>query len=258
MKNHLPYYQWEDILSPVVKSVGPCKIYAMGLANKQQAISVFHQDICNSAGTFKETAGTPDSCFLLVLIASEGPRDIHVCRDKIEFLSDRCLSMTIIPWIMSYSKFIYLLKGGDYFARTVYNKAILCYNALPMNLPGCEDAIDMKEEAITEHSSLSILVQKQADAFAERACSLMAGVELYFKRKEHALAALLLHQSAEQLFTAIIYSRTGYRPQSHHIGRLYQYARFVFPSLATLWPMAPTYIQLKHLNKAYLEARYGS
>lgn len=258
MKHQLSQFQWAHILHPVTQAIGPCKIYLMGVVAQQRSFSVFnnwHDDVNVST-----IWGNPESCFLLVLIESEGPRAVHGCREKIEYLSDRFLLIDAIPWVMSYSRFNYLLNNEDYFAETVHHNAILCCDTTPQLSENIKAPFFIKEMPAHKRSELKLFIQKLAAAYTRRGRSLMAGMELYIGRKEYALAALLLHQSAEQLLTAIIYSQTGYRPQTHHVGRLYEYAGFVCPSLASIWPLqsAEIHMQLRQLNKAYLEARYGT
>jgi HEPN domain-containing protein len=260
MRYHLSQFQWTHILQPVIQAIGPCKIYLMGVISQQQSISVFNNWHTNAATSSKEIFGNPEACFLLVLIEDNDARVIHGCRDKIEDLSDRILSIDAIPWVMTYSRFAYLLESEDHFAHIVHYNAILCCDTLPQLSAKARIPFFNANTANYRRKESLLFIRKLAGTYTKRAYSLMAGMELYISRKEYALAALLLHQSAEQLFTAIVYAQTGYRPQTHHLGRLYEYACFVCPSLACIWSLqsAEAYLQFRHLNKAYLEARYGS
>ncbi|RXK83431.1 HEPN domain-containing protein [Filimonas effusa] len=247
MKRHLPEHQ-KVIANAIARAAGICKVYLLGVATELQSYSIFshwaYTDINYKPGF------NPNACFVFVLIDAEGPRSIHVVREKIERLSLH--NVTIIPWVMSRIKFRQLLNSGDYFANCVHNNSLLWHDAMP-------EALINNEEQTNRSDTHLKPIHEEAIAFAQRAYSFMAGVELYMGRKEYALAALLLHQSAEQLFTALIFAQTGYRPQSHNLERLYQYARFICPALAVVQHETPEFIpQLLQLTKAYLESRYGS
>ena len=249
MKRHSPECQ-EVIVNAIARAAGTCKIYLLGIATKLQSYSVFSHWVYANAARKHEPRTVVDAYFVLVLINTEGPRSIHVVREKIEQLSLK--SVTVVPWVMSRFKFELQLNSGDYFAYCVHNNAILWHDTMPAFL------LNSGEQSSYPYKLLE-LIHEEAGAFAQRAHSLLAGVELYMDRKEHALAALLLHQSAEQLFTALVFAQTGHRPQSHNLERLYQYARFVCPALAEMRPHeTPEFItQLLQLSKAYQESRYG-
>jgi HEPN domain-containing protein len=239
MEHYLHDACLQQLVQQIVHAARPDKIYLVAAAQLQQHdCSIFTEQPVVSAYA--------NSYLWLVLIEQKEGPNIHAIQDKIEHLS--AAHTPVITWVMTSATFAAHLEAGDFFASKVNQAAPLCYTS-----NSCCFTAPVQSQPITA-------VQEKALVFANRANELLAGVELYLIRKQHALAALLLHQSAEQLFTAIIYRSTGYRPQTHNLERLYQYARFLCQPLADAWPLHTLACkeQLRHLNKAYIDTRYGN
>ena len=236
--HHLDDQLFRQLVQQIVTAVSPERIYLLGVSQSQQA----NHSIFTGRPV---TAGYPSHYLWLVLVEPQGPGYLQSVQDKIEMLS--AAHTPVMAWVLTTDSFARQLAAGDYFVCRVHEQAPLCYYKGSIDFPA--------PGSVTSYSLLS----QQARAFMRRAGELLAGVELYLLRREFALAALLLHQSAEQLFTAVIYTATGYRPQTHNLERLYQYAWFLHQPLAHAWPLHTrnSQEQLHHLNKAYINSRYG-
>lgn len=143
---------------------------------------------------------------------------------------------------MPLSSFNEELAKGNYFVTMVFTKAQRLYIA--------EDAVFTAPGIIKENY--------YQPHWYQRALEFFAAAELYSIRKQYALAAFQLHQSAEQAFTAIIYNACGYRPSTHNLLLLYKYACWFQPSLHHLFPNHTNGEErlLQLLQRAYKESRY--
>lgn len=228
-----------EMVQRIVASASPEKIYLVAAGYSRQC----QQSVFSAQPV---VADYSTGYLFLVLIDPSKGHATHAVYEKIDKIAS--WHIPACSWVMHETQFEKMLLAGEHFACRILEQAPLLYSSKPDTL-----SLPHSLQPVQE-------IQTSAAAFAGRAIALLAGVDLYILRKEYAMAALLLHQSAEQLFTAIIYSATGFRPQTHNIERLYQYARFFHQPLVTAWPMhtQDNKNQLQHLNKAYLESRYGN
>jgi uncharacterized protein len=92
----------------------------------------------------------------------------------------------------------------------------------------------------------------------KRAQSFYKNYKFNFSEKELSMAAFMLHQTTERLYTAILLVFTRYKPKSHDLLVLRKFANTIDPELAMVFPLDNT--ENKHLFKllrnAYVDARY--
>lgn len=153
---------------------------------------------------------------------------------------------SVTAWAIKKSIFIKSLNRGDYFALKVLSEA---------------------GKLSTEHKDLfsafvsaeKTLAPPAVDAWLNRCNEFIAGAQLYIVRKQPRMAAFLLHQAAEQAYTAIVCKATGLRPQTHNLLRMHRYAGFFTPGLTQLFPdhADKNECLLHRLQKAYINCRYS-
>ena len=92
----------------------------------------------------------------------------------------------------------------------------------------------------------------------EKAGEFLAGSELYRLRKQYAMAAFMLHQSAEQALRTLIKAGTGYSATTHSLERLLCYAGLVSSQLSDLFAQRSEEEKrlFQLLQKAYIDSRY--
>lgn len=92
----------------------------------------------------------------------------------------------------------------------------------------------------------------------EKAREFLTGSELYRLRKQYAMAAFMLHQSAEQALHTLLKAGTGYHAHTHSIERLLLYASLVSYQLLDLFPRQTERDKrlFTLLQKAYIDTRY--
>src|SRR5690606_7499001 len=77
-------------------------------------------------------------------------------------------------------------------------------------------------------------------------------------RKQHKMAAFMLHQSAEQALRTLLKMGTGYHANTHSIDRLLRYGSLVAYQLPQLFPRQTDQEKrlFNLLQKAYIDTRY--
>lgn len=88
----------------------------------------------------------------------------------------------------------------------------------------------------------------------------MDGVELYFEKNKYKKAVFLLHQAAEHFYNTVLLVFTGYKPKTHNLDKLRQYAKQLSEDLFAVFPYPIEDKDEIHLfnllKKGYIDARY--
>lgn len=165
-----------------------------------------------------------------------------------EILESKATPATLITaWAVKKSIFLESFNRGDYFAMKVLTEA----GKLSADHTAIFSAFRFTEKPM--------LPPPAVDVWLNRSNEFIAGAQLYIVRKQPGMAAFLLHQAAEQAYTAIICKATGFRPQIHNLLRLHRYAGFFIPGLLQLFPdhTDKNECLLHRLQKAYIDCRYS-
>ena len=132
-----------------------------------------------------------------------------------------------------------------------FHHAKLFYDAekIPLAIPNEYNIEEVRKKLLREFElSLGI------------AGEFLSGAELFKLRKQFPLAGFNLHQSAEQLFSAIINIKMALRLQTHNLDKLYRYTRSLEVGILEIFPRDT--IEEKRLFKllqgAYIQSRYSN
>ncbi|WP_018631194.1 HEPN domain-containing protein [Niabella aurantiaca] len=150
---------------------------------------------------------------------------------------------------MATSTFVEWLQAGLPFALSVWQHAPVLFDAVRIcreDFPEIKASINNKEAA------------KQWQEGLLKAKEFLAGAELYRVRKQHKIAAFMLHQSAEQALRALLMAGTGYHANTHSIDRLLRYGSLVAHQLPEIFPRQTERDKrlFNLLQKAYIDTRY--
>lgn len=81
-----------------------------------------------------------------------------------------------------------------------------------------------------------------------------------FDRDSNKQAAFYLHQSSEHFFNTVLLVFTGYKPKTHNLDKLRQYAKHISEELFAVFPFPEHDDEEKHLfdllKRGYIDARY--
>ncbi|WP_161834640.1 HEPN domain-containing protein [Sediminibacterium soli] len=176
-----------------------------------------------------------------------GNKETHDWQDKLENNCKTLLPVTII--VLQQSSFEEWLTNGHPFAANVQEIAPIIYKSEQFCLP---DRISTNnEEQLKSLEMFHLEGLRKSKEF-------LAGSELFRIRKQHAMAAFMLHQSVEQSLRTILKIGTGYHSNTHSIDRLIRYTGLVSYQLPDVFPQQTEADKrlFSLLQKAYIDPRY--
>lgn len=233
-------FHQQQLAEIIVKAANPDMIFLLG--------ATLHRKRCESI--FNELAPSCQhisDCTLLILLQNLANKELHDWQDKIENHCSNTMPVTTL--VLQTSTFIEWLQAGHPFAVAVWQYAPVIY-----------DLGNICREAITEikASTNNKEATKQWEDGLSKAKEFLAGAELYRVRKQHKMAAFMLHQSAEQALRTLLKVGTGYHANTHSIDRLLRYGSLVTYQLPQLFPRQTEQEKrlFNLLQKAYIDTRY--
>jgi len=168
-------------------------------------------------------------------------------QDKLENNCKALLPITII--VLQQSSFEEWLDDGHPFAANVQQTAPIIYQSEQFCLPTRIPANNEEKVKSLEKFHLDGLIKSK---------EFFAGSELFRIRKQHAMAAFMLHQCVEQSLRTILKIGTGYHANTHSIDRLIRYTGLVSYQLLDVFPQQTEAEKrlFSLLQKAYIDPRY--
>ncbi len=223
----------------VVNAANPDMIYLLGASIHEQ----ISESIFNMSATATQNIA---DCFILVLVNDLSNKQVCEWQDKIE---SSCKPLvTVTAMVLPTATFIQWVKSGHRFANMVRQLAVTIYNS-----GSC--TINWKVNV----KALDANVEQKYQKGVTRANDFLAGAIFYMKRQQHAIAAFMLHQAAEQALHTLVETTTGYYVSTHNIGRLVRYAGLVSNRITAVFSQRtePEKKLLTLLQNAYIEYRYN-
>ncbi len=240
LSNHNIYGSIQNELANRIKKA--CEVEMIFLLGSRYchscSESIFHADVKNNEQMVQ--------CFLLVLVPEHCSKELHRLEEKIE---GSCSAlMTVTALVITSSLFKAWLGECHRFACRVRSSALLIFDSGSCELPPVPD-----ENFIVKKSS-----ERMFDEGLMKAREFLAGSELFRVRKQHAMAAFMLHQSAEQTLRALVNAVTGYHVNTHSIDRLLRFAVLVSFDVPLVFPQHTEEEKrlFQFLQKAYIHTRY--
>lgn len=179
---------------------------------------------------------------LLVTINEFNHQNSETIQDWIETSCSSFIKVT--AWVIASTSLLQGIREGHYFYWLTAEKAEQLYS----------HSTTAKE--LISHISVPALPNPAP--WFNRSAQFLAAAKLLLLRNQPSMAAFQLHQAAEQAYTGIIFSCTGYRPPTHNLLRLHRYTLFFQPSAELVFPPASPHEEtlLQYLQKAYIQSRY--
>jgi uncharacterized protein len=227
----------EALLNKIIQTVETERIFILAASfSKQRVLSSFneqHSSLLHVTGLF------------LLILTSDEQISLHDKESHIEQLCNELLPVTVV--VLRSQQFNEWLSGGHHFAFIVRQKAITIFEKQETELPAL---VTPKDDNYEKEKLLAITIN--------RAEEFLAGVDLFHLRKQNAMAAFMLHQSAEQCLRVLLQITTDYYCNTHSIERLLRITSFLYPVLAQIFPQQTEKdkIRLQLLQKAYIDTRY--
>lgn len=232
--------QLKAVINVIVKAASAEHIFLLGACyTRQQLYNIF-------SGAVSATQQVTHYDLLVVL-----PENDRRNADEVQdLLESRCRTHTpVTAIIFDIRRFNELLRSGHAFCCNVHAHALHVYNsgraALSQPNP-CNEAI------------LQLQAQQAFSKWHTVAQEFMAGAELYFMRKQFAMAAFMLHQVAERSYVELMQVMTGYRAGTHNLDKLARYAKSFSAAISQIFPRNNDKEEhlFRQLQKAYIHSRY--
>ena len=234
---HVESSYQQCLVDSIVKAVKPEMIFLLGAV-------VYHRSMKSIFQSSTVGSRYMSDYIVLVLLENLNNKEPYEWQDKIE---NQGIPVTSI--VLTLQTFIEWLKQAHPFAVNVQQSAEIIYDSGKQQWLVSQTAIPHDEN----HT-----IEKYGREGMTKAKEFLAGSELYRIRKQYAMAAFMLHQSAEQSLHTLLKLGTGYHANTHNIDRLLRYAGLVSDQLSNIFPQkTEADKQLFHLlQKAYSDARY--
>lgn len=232
-------FSQQRLVDIIVHAANPAMIFLLGASlYRRRSESIFQQ----SAPTSQHMA----DYFLLILMEDFNNKEAHEWQDKIETHCKALMPVTTL--VLQKHIFEDWLKDGHPFATSVQQSAVVIYNSGSYNLPVSQANNNVTSKEREKHLAEGLTKTKE----------FLAGSELFRIRKQYAMAAFMLHQSAEQALGTLLKVGTGYHANTHSIDRLLRYAGLVSYQLADIFPQKTEEEKglFNLLQKAYIDTRY--
>ncbi len=141
------------------------------------------------------------------------------------------------------------LRRTQYFFADIKKEGIMLYDSGRFQLS------EANELSPNERKKLA---KGDFEYYFEEAQKFKDSVDFNFNKQNYNVAAFLLHQVAERLYTGILLVFTRYKPNTHDLAILRKLANSIDNALLHVFPLdTPENRRLfKLLRKAYVEARY--
>lgn len=234
------YSHQQRLVDIIVHAANPAMILLLGASlHRRRSESIFQQVSLASQHM--------TDYFLLILIEDLNNKETHEWQDRIETHYKSLTPITTI--VLQTTTFEEWLKEGHPFAANVQQSAAVIYSSEGYSLPASQTA---------NHDSSIITIEKWLTEGLTKAKEFLAGSELYRIRKQYAMAAFMLHQSAEQALHTLLKVGTGYYANTHNIERILRYAGLVSYQLPDVFPQKTVEDKrlFNLLQKAYIDTRY--
>lgn len=187
------------------------------------------------------------SHYYALALVNKSDESSHSCiQDKIENNLQHFIPVTaIVLWIDQFNNW---LGEGHAFAFIVMQRAVLLHD----NGTVLQNPVPVDETTI----------QQSRQKYYTRGLTMMqeflAGAEMYRIRKQHAMAAFMLHQSAEHGLRTLMKITTGLKTNIHNLDRLVRYCAMAVPGVTEIFSKERQHSKhLFHkLQAAYIDARY--
>ncbi len=142
------------------------------------------------------------------------------------------------------------LMEGQYFFSDIKQQGVLLYEF---------DKTELVQEGNLSAAQYKAVAEKHYKQWFESANGFFKQYQYAIKDGEVKIAAFLLHQVAERLYSCLLLVVTNYKPNTHNLQQLNSLAILQYEDIAGVFPQ-DTKVQRRRfqlLKKAYVDARYS-
>jgi HEPN domain-containing protein len=244
--NHLPEYKQQQILqiTDIIKEVViPEKIILFG----SYATGNWVEDEYFENGIRYSYISDYD---FLVVTKNNDEKD-YLLNDKIVNRSRHITKIAVNCIIHDIGHINEGLSFGQYFFADIVKEGVLLYDTGKVQLA------EPKQLTLQQQREVA---QNYYDIWFNRGKEFLIDAENAFDRSSNNKSAFELHQATENFYNTVLLVFTGYKPKTHSLEKLRQYAKPYSKELMEIFPEHPENKNESHLfdllKRGYIDARY--
>ena len=143
------------------------------------------------------------------------------------------------------------LSEGQYFFTDIIKEGVLLHDT------GIFDFLEVRELSNTEQK---VIAERYFNKWYSTANEFLVDTKNAFNRESFNKAAFELHQATEHFYNTVLLVFTGYKPKTHNLDKLRQYAKHLSEDLFAVFPFPEKDENEEHLfdllKRGYIDARY--
>lgn len=244
--SHLPEHKQQEIrrIAEIIREVlDPEKIILFGSYAKGEQV----EDRYLENGIVYEYRSDYD----ILIVTKDNTEKEVLLLDRIINKSRHLTPVAINPIIHELDYINEGLRIGQYFFTDIVKEGVLLYEKKG------EKFQEAKEMTRDEQKLVSTRYFKM---WFEKGANQLLGAEFYDSKNLFKESVFNLHQAAEAFYNTVLLVITGYKPKTHNLDKLRQYAKPYSKELLQIFP-DPTLDQLEFhlfdlLKRGYIDARY--
>lgn len=242
---HLPQFkqqQINDVANIIREVVQPEKIILFG----SYATNTWVEDEYIEDGIRYSYNSDYD---FLVVTKGRQEKD-YILSDKIVNRARSITKIVVNPIILEIDYINEGLEIGQYFFTDIINDGIVLHDT---------GNTSFAEPRILSQQEQKVVSQNYFNVWFNRAADFLEIAEGCFQKNKLSLGAFQLHQATENFYNTVLLVCTGYKPKTHSLDKLRQYAKPWSKELFTLFPIEenPSDCHLFDLlRRGYIDARY--
>lgn len=229
--------QLEAAIKVIVQAIHPEKIILFGVYSVASDAALFTQMLPSALTPFD----------LLIVTSRSELRSDYQIQDQCENSCRDVAQVTTVVHDIAYVN--RQIRARQYFFSMLLMEGILLYDA---------GTIAFEKPALPNFEEVRLTAEKDFERWASQANAFFNSATFNMQRKEWKTAMFLFHQSAEQIYQAILLVFNGYKPTTHNLDKLRRYTNRLSIELASLFRRDNE--QEEHLFQllasGYVQARY--
>lgn len=191
-----------------------------------------------------------DYDFLVVVKKGEGQEKEHAIISHIENQTNH-IKNAVSPIVHDIDYINEGLRFGQYFFTDIIREGVILYDT---------GSYTFEEPKVLSPAEEKQKAQGYFDIWFPQGSEFLDGAR-YHESKEHLrVGAFTLHQATECFYNTVLLVFTGYKPKTHNLQKLRNYAKHISTDLSTIFRTPPSDEREFHLfdllKRGYIDARY--
>ena len=198
---------------------------------------------------------------LLIIVSHKALTDeaTYWCRGTERLLRDKSIKTPINIIVHTLREVNVALRSGQYFFTDILRDGVMLYDLSVKKEPRNEQGHRFVTPRPPRPKEAYKMAREYFDSHFENAVGFLKNAKFSHEQGHLKNAAFLLHQAAEQAYTALLLTLSLYVPKTHNIAFLRSLSEDLAPDAISAWPRDERRDRrlFQLLKRAYVEARYS-